>query len=172
MAEDPWRDRRLPESLRDELRRPLGPVVSGADALEAVKSAAKVVTVGDACTVDLIARGRVPDVAVVDFKTKRNSLAREETISFMPAIESVIRAENPAGMLARDAWRAVDEALKSPSRVRIEVQGEEDLVALAAIALAPEGTAVLYGMPDAGVVVVVVDGAAKARVQALLARMV
>ena len=44
--------------------------------------------------------------------------------------------------------------------------------ALAAIELAPENTAVLYGMPGEGVVVVWADARAKARVRDLLARMV
>ena len=48
----------------------------------------------------------------------------------------------------------------------------DDEAALAAIDLAPEGTAVLYGMPDAGVVLVWADARAKAGVRDLIARMV
>ncbi len=169
--DDPWRDRRLPHAMRPDLRRPLGPVMSGAEALEAVRNAAKVVTVGDACTVDLAARGRVPDVAVVDFRTKRtvdpDLRAKVEAIG-----DRVLTTINPPTTLTRAMWRALSEAFKSAERVRIEVLGEEDLAALAAIELAPEGTAVLYGMPDAGVVVVTVDARAKAAVRDLLARMV
>jgi len=170
MEEDPWRNRRLPDAMRAELQQPMGPVLSGPAAFEGVRNAAKVVTVGDACTLDLAARGRIPDVAVVDFKTKREkdvSVARLATIG-----DTVLRVVNPAGTLTRDAWLALDEAFKSASRVRIEVLGEEDLTALAAIDLAPEGTSVLYGQPDAGVVLVRADAAAKARVRDILGRMV
>jgi len=171
MEEDPWRDRRLSDTMRVELQRPLGPVLSGASAFEAVRDAAKVVTVGDACTLDLAARGRIPDVAVVDYKTKREQI--QGANARLAALgDTVLQAVNPAGMLTRDAWRALDEAFKSPSRVRIEVLGEEDLTALAAIDLAPEGTVVLYGQPDAGVVLVRVDADARARVRDLLGRMV
>ena len=86
--------------------------------------------------------------------------------------DTVVRVVNPAGTLTRDAWVALDEAFKSASRVRIEVIGEEDLTALAAIDLAPEGTVVLYGQPDAGVVLVRADADAKARVRDILGRMV
>ena len=171
MPDDPWRDRRLPEEMRDELRRPLGPVLSGARAFDAVRTAKKVVTVGDASTVDLAARGRVPDVAVVDFRTRR---AEDPSLrAKVRAIRAkVFRARNPAATLTRDLWTALDQAFKSGDRVRVEVQGEEDLAALAAIDLAPEGTAVLYGMPGEGVVLVWVDARAKAAVRDLLARMV
>jgi hypothetical protein len=157
--------------MRAELQRPLGPVLSGEAAFDSVRDAAKVVTVGDACTLDLAARGRIPDVAVVDFKTKREKL--QAASARLAAIGETVRTvANPAGMITKDAWRALDEAFKSGSRVRIEVLGEEDLTALAAIDLAPEGTFVLYGQPDAGVVLVRVDADAKARVRDILGRMV
>jgi len=171
MEEDPWRNRRLPDAMRVELQRPLGIVLSGADAFDAVRDAARVVTVGDACTLDLAARGRIPDVAVIDFKTKREEVAGARA-RLAAMGDTVLRVVNPAGTLTRDAWRALDEAFKSASRVRIEVLGEEDLTALAAIDLAPEGTVVLYGQPDAGVVLVRADADAKARVRDILGRMV
>ena len=157
--------------MRGELQRPLGPVLSGGEAFEAVRDAAKVVTVGDACTFDLMARGRMPDVAVIDFKTRRE-LDPERRSLLAIVGDVVLRAANPAGTLTRDAWRALDEAFKSVPRVRIEVLGEEDLTALAAIELAPLGTVVLYGQPNEGVVLVRVDEAVKARVRDILARMV
>src|SRR3989442_12758265 len=107
--EDLWRDRRLPHAMRDELRRPLGPVMSGADAFEAIRTARKVVTVGDASTIDLVARGRVPDIAVVDFKTKRTTdpslRARVQSIG-----TKVLTAINPPTTLTRGTWRARDRA--------------------------------------------------------------
>lgn len=161
----------MPDAMREELRRPLGLVVSGREAFEAVRRAKRVVTVGDACTLDLVSRGRMPDIAVVDFKTKRET--SEEYRRKLQAIAAkVLSVINPAGTLTRDTWEAVSEAFKSNERVRIEVLGEEDLAALAAIELAPEGTAVLYGQPDAGVVLAWVDPRAKATVRDLLARMV
>lgn len=168
---DLWRDRRLPEAMREELRVPLGRLMSGAAAYRAVRAAPKVVTVGDACTGDLAKRGRIPDVAVVDYRTRRS-----EDAGLAAAVRGVgakvLTARSPAATLTRELWAALDEAFKSGERVRVEVLGEEDLAALAAIVLAPEGTAVLYGQPGEGVVVVTVDAAAKAKVRDLLSRMV
>src|SRR2546430_10790964 len=82
-----------------------------------------------------------------------------------------MRVTNPAGTITPDAWRVVSEAFKSKERVRVEVRGEEDLLALVCIALAPSSAAVLYGLPTQGVVVVRADDAAKSRVLDVLRRM-
>jgi uncharacterized protein (UPF0218 family) len=145
-------------------------VVHGGDILPTIGAASPVVTVGDFCTLDLVARGRPPDICLVDFKTKR-----QEDPELREALErvgsKVMRVTNPAGAIMPDAWRVVSEAFKSDERVRIEVRGEEDLLALVCIALAPPRAAVLYGLPTQGVVVVRVDDAAKSRVLDILRRM-
>ncbi len=162
---------RLPESLRENLKWPMGPLVHGADVLPAVGSASPVVTVGDFCTLDLIARGRTPDVCLVDFKTRRQE-DPELREAFARVHARVVRLKNAPATISSEAWALLSEAFKSEERVRVEVQGEEDLLALVCIALAPETAAVLYGMPGQGVVVVRADQAAKVRVHDLLKRMV
>jgi uncharacterized protein (UPF0218 family) len=161
---------RLPESLRENLKWPLGPVVHGEDVIPTVGAASPVVTVGDFCTLDLIARGRTPDLSLVDFKTKRQE-DPELRDAFARIDARVVHLKNPAGTIAAGAWPVLSEAFKSEERVRVEVQGEEDLLALVCIALAPEAAAVLYGMPGQGVVVVRADHAAKSRVLDILRRM-
>ncbi len=161
---------RLPDSLREFLRWPMGPLVHGAAVLPAIGNASPVVTVGDFCTLDLVARGRSPDICLVDFKTKR-----QEDPELRDALQrvgsKVLRLTNPAATIMPDAWRVVSEAFKADERVRVEVRGEEDLLALVCIALAPESAAVLYGLPSQGVVVVKADPAAKAKVRDVLRRM-
>jgi uncharacterized protein (UPF0218 family) len=160
----------LPESLRELLGWPMGPVVHGPDVLPALGDASPIVTVGDFCTLDLVARGRSPDVCVVDFKTKRQE--DPELREALQRIGSrVLRLTNPAGAIAGEAWAVLSEAFKSDERVRVEVRGEEDLLALVCIALAPESAAVLYGLPSQGVVVVRANQAAKTRVLEILRRM-
>lgn len=161
---------RLPESLRELLRWPLGPLVHGPDILPAIGAMSPVVTVGDFCTLDLVARGRHPDIAVVDFKTKRQD--DPELREVLQAVgDTVVRVTNPPATITPDAWRGIAEAFKSDRRVRVEVRGEEDLLALVCIALAPESAAVLYGQPGQGVVIVRADAASKVRVLDLLRRM-
>ncbi|HYM39627.1 MAG TPA: DUF359 domain-containing protein [Thermoplasmata archaeon] len=161
---------RLPESLRENLKWPLGPLVHGSDVLPALAGASPVVTVGDFCTLDLIARGRTPDLCLVDFKTKRQE-DPELRDAFGRIHARVLRLKNPAATITADAWSVLSEAFKSEERVRVEVQGEEDLLALVCIALAPQTGVVLYGMPGQGVVVVRADHAAKSRVLDILKRM-
>lgn len=159
-----------PHPVRELLKWPLGSLVRGTDILPAIGAASPVVTVGDFCTLDLIARGRTPDVCVVDFKTKREEDPElRDAFARIPA--KVLRLTNPPGTVVREAWTIVSEAFKSHERVRIEVRGEEDLLALVCIALAPPTAAVLYGMPSQGVVVVRADDAAKRRVRDILNRM-
>ena len=161
---------RLPDSLREYLRWPMGSLVHGEAILPAIGRASPVVTVGDFCTLDLVARGRSPDVCLVDFKTKRQE--DPELREALQRIGSVVmRVTNPAGTITPDAWRIVSEAFKSKERVRVEVRGEEDLLALVCIALAPSSAAVLYGLPSQGVVVVRPDEAAKSRALDVLRRM-
>jgi len=83
----------------------------------------------------------------------------------------VLRVTNPSGAIMPDAWRVISEAFKADERVRVEVRGEEDLLALVCIALAPPSAAVLYGMPSQGVVVVRADENAKSRALDVLRRM-
>jgi len=161
---------RLPESLREYLRWPMGALVQGPSILPTIGRASPVVTVGDFCTLDLVARGRTPDICVVDFKTKRQ--ADPELREALQRIGSkVLRVTNPPATIMPDAWRVLSEAFKSDERVRVEVRGEEDLLALVCIALAPPSAAVLYGMPSQGVVVVRADETAKSRALDVLRRM-
>jgi len=161
---------RLPDSLREFLRWPMGALVHGESVLPAIGPASPVVTVGDFCTLDLVARGRTPDICLVDFKTKRQE--DPELRDALQRIGSVVlRVTNPPGTIMPDAWRVVSEAFKAEERVRVEVRGEEDLLALVCIALAPLSAAVLYGLPSQGVVVVRADEAAKSRVLDVLRRM-
>ncbi len=161
---------RLPESLREYLRWPMGALVHGSSILPTIGAASPVVTVGDFCTLDLVARGRAPDICVVDFKTKR-----QEDPELREALQrvgsKVLRLANPTATITPDAWHVISEAFKSDERVRVEVRGEEDLLALVCIALAPPSAAVLYGMPSQGVVVVRADEAAKSRALDVLRRM-
>ncbi len=161
---------RLPDSLREFLRWPMGPLVHGPDILPTIGRASPVVTVGDFCTLDLVARGRTPDICVVDFKTKR-----QEDPELREALQrigsKVLRVTNPAATIMPDAWSALGEAFKSNERVRVEVRGEEDLLTLVCLALAPDSAAVLYGMPSQGVVVVRADPTAKSKVLDILRRM-
>ena len=85
-----------------------------------------------------------------------------------------LRARNPPAMITLELWEAIQNAffmIGTGGRVGIEVEGEEDLAAIPAIIMAPEGARVLYGMPGKGMVVVTVDSGARKKAQALLGLM-
>lgn len=171
----------LPDALRSELSKPLGPVVQTEDLKATLADVNVVVAVGDVVSLTLKHLGIEPLLFVCDYQTQRGSgggakgdkaheaqLYELELGSWGDRSFSV---RNAAGTITRAAWDAIAiglSAAKGP--VRIHVEGEEDLLGIPCFLEAPVGAAVLYGMPNQGVVVVRVDAAFKARVAALLAR--
>jgi len=161
----------LPEELRTKLAAPLGTVYSdgeakGPDFERLVRSAPMVVTVGDRVTDTLGAMGRTPDVQVVD-GVERRVIRAVPTIPYA----RLIKVKNPAGMLTGDAIAGMKQAFLGKKPVRVQVEGEEDLMAMLAIAMAPVSAVVFYGQPGVGVVAVKANAIAKSRNRAILAKM-
>lgn len=109
----------------------------------------KIITVGDATTERLLSFGITPDIAVID-GVERRSL-RDYSINY-PAKEML--CTNPAGMISMGAVQVLQSALETPSPVMVIVEGEEDMLALPLFTMAPKGSAVLYGQPLEGIVLV------------------
>jgi uncharacterized protein (UPF0218 family) len=114
-----------------------------------LKGSKKIITVGDATTERLLSFDITPDIAVID-GVERRSL-RDYYINY-PAKE--MSCSNPAGMISRDAVHVLQRALETPSPVMVKVEGEEDMLALPLFTMAPKGSAVLYGQPLEGIVLV------------------
>ncbi len=83
----------------------------------------------------------------------------------------VVAVPNPRTEITPEVWLALDEAYRRPGRSIIQVDGEEDLVTLPAIALAPPYYTIAYGLPGEGVVMVEANDASKRRVNNVLERM-
>ena len=130
-----------------------------------LKGARKIIAVGDATTERLISFGILPDVAVIDGRERRS---RRTYPANYPAKE--LRCRNPAGTISNDAVKVLQDALKTAPPARVLVEGEEDLLALPALALAPEGSAVLYGQPLEGLVVVKITLAKQKQAKDLMNR--
>ena len=162
---------RLPEELRKKLATPLGRVYSGEEAAggefrDLVLQASMVITVGDRVTETLANLGRPPEVQVVDGVERRN---RREP----PRVpyRRLIRVKNPAGTLTDEAMEGMRKAFGGEKPARVLVDGEEDLMTMLAVAMAPVSSSVFYGQPGVGVVTVKVDGTSKSRNRAMLAEM-
>jgi uncharacterized protein (UPF0218 family) len=161
----------LPERLRGELSKVVGKLVSTkSEMLAEVKASRFVVTVGDVVTLDFLEAGRVPDISVVDYRTKRMPMA-EVLKKFDRFEQSVVRVRNPAAEISQELWNAIKDGYENPRNLRIVVEGEEDLAALACIALAPENTSVIYGIPNRGATVLHVDQKIKVLVEKVLRQM-
>lgn len=161
---------RLPEALRPQLARPLGPVLPGKEAAEHARKARVLAAVGDVTCATLLEEGLRPRVMVVDNRTKRGNFPntlRER----VPPGTPIVQVENPPARITEELWQAVATAFAGREPTLIEVKGEEDLAALPCVLLAPPGSVVAYGQPDQGIVLLHVDDAARERVRALLKQM-
>jgi hypothetical protein len=158
----------LPANLRVELKEPLGPVYTDAETLLA-DAGAPLVAVGDVVTHHLLAADHRPAVALVDGKTKREAVD-EAVAESIAGFDRTLAVASPAGGLSRDLLAALRTAVDADGSTLVEVDGEEDLAALPAVLVLPDGASVVYGQPDEGMVLATVDATTRERVRALLDR--
>jgi uncharacterized protein (UPF0218 family) len=153
----------LTDELRRSLKDPLGRLLpgSGPDIYEEVSTTIslrkppRVIFVGDAVARNALTRGIRRDVMIIDKKEKR---AKTKPIDVHAT--RIFRVRNDPGTIGSEAWAAVQEAVESGDAIMI-VDGEEDLLTLVAMAVAPLGSFVMYGQPGQGLVMVEVDDSAK-----------
>ncbi len=162
---------KLPEALRAKLSKPMGRLFLSSEIGEkefanAVMGAPMVVTVGDRVTETVGRLGRVPDVQVVDGKENR-----KERLPPDVAYSRKIMVKNPPGTITEEAIGGIREAFRGRKPARVAVDGEEDLLAIPVIALAPISALVIYGQPGEGVVTVRADAESKSRNRAVLAEL-
>jgi uncharacterized protein (UPF0218 family) len=128
----------------------------------------KVITVGDATTERLISFGITPDLSVTDDVERRS--VRKHSISFHA--KEILFCNNPPGTISESALQVLREAMEMSPPVWVKVQGEEDLLALPLFVMAPKGSAVLYGQPLEGIVVVNITEEKRAHAKALMDRII
>jgi len=164
----------LTTELRIKLREPLGTLVRGSSVetmarfkkmIEEAKPS-RIVSVGDTVSRNLEASLVFPQLSIVD------NLAMRKSISPVPlTADRTVNVKNPQGTVTQEAIAAIQNALESNNRVKIVVDGEEDLLTLVAILYAPEESFVVYGQPYEGMVVVSVTQKKKAEVARILKEM-
>jgi uncharacterized protein (UPF0218 family) len=160
----------LPVELRSELREPIGEIMPGKMAIGALRNGERLFTIGDQCTLTFVEENIIPDVFIVDYQIKREPNPELES-KFGSVSDVTTKVRNPAGMITKELWMAISESIPLERKVRIEVDGEEDLATLPCISLAQNGSQVAYGLPDQGLVLVDVDDDSKNHVRRILEKM-
>lgn len=161
----------LPDSIRDELKEPAGPLYTDANTMLAA-AGEQLLTVGDVVTSHVLAAGGQPAVALVDERTERTAVDDSVADRIAGArFDRELRVTNPSATLTAELLSALRTALDSEGTTLVVVDGEEDLATLPAVVAAPTGASVVYGQPGEGMVLVPVDGPTVERMRALLSRM-
>ena len=131
-----------------------------------------VATIGDICTVKLIQEKIIPNLMIVDYKTKRNIKLTEMQMSIIESVKSKsVKVDNKPGTISQQLYFEIKNAIKSEIMTKIIVNGEEDLATLPVIKYSKIGAKVIYGMPDKGMVVVDVNQQEKKRANSFLKQM-
>ena len=146
---------RLPEEQRGLFKRPFGTLYGSSSELLPLLEGRAIYAVGDVVTHNLLAAGVTLEIAIIDGYTMRTPCNRS------PLLQARwLTAKNPPGTITDELEAAIEEAVRDPPAV-VFVEGEEDLAVIPLVLAAPPGAAVLYGQPGEGVVLRIVDAAAK-----------
>jgi len=164
----------LTPELRETLKQPLGTLIRGSfiDTMKRLKKMAEqenptsIISVGDTVSKNLAENGFFPKLYIIDNKCMRKSAKPSK----LPA-DRTVYITNPPGTITEEAEKAIEAALKQSEHVKIVVNGEEDLLALVAIAHASENSYVIYGQPHEGIVVVKVTSDKKTEIKSILESM-
>jgi uncharacterized protein (UPF0218 family) len=151
----------LPEELRGELRKVWGVAVFGKkrevkekfEKLLKKGKFKKIITVGDYCSINLPS-----DVKIFDGKVKRRKIKKILSYS--------LKCKNPRGTIQKEVWPVIKKAIKENKNVFVE--GEEDLLVIPSVLLAPKNSLVVYGLPKKGICVIKVDKRMKKKIKKLL----
>lgn len=122
----------------------------------------KIIAVGDGTTAALISQGIFPDISIIDFKIKRIPVYKNIAELGLRDIKVHEKAVNAAGTINIDAFQKLNSLIKNEvSRVVLQIDGEDDLMALCACYLSPLNYLIVYGQPEEGIVVIEVTDEVK-----------
>ena len=145
----------ISEEDRKKLREPRGDLSQGKELLEELESRnyERIIAVGDRVSRDIADSEIDADLYITDGNIKREETEQNLEIEAKRRFE----VENPAGEITEEAWKAVRKASALRCTTHIDVEGEEDLLAIPATVFAPEGSVIVYGLWDRGAVLMEPD---------------
>lgn len=164
---------KLPESLREQLKTPLGILLPNKEVnknniQKHLSEKTFLITVGDATTENMINLGIVPSLQIVDSQEKR----KERKSIAIKGVNTTLSCKNPAGQITKESISTIKNGFSSKPPVRISVDGEEDLLVIPACIFAPVNSVVMYGQPNEGLVIVKIDREIRNKAQKILDSMI
>jgi uncharacterized protein (UPF0218 family) len=149
----------IDDRIRKELKIPLGRLIEDSKVTknllkEYFEDQKITVCVGDRTTERVQDFGFSPSLEIVDSLEKRAS-RKEPKVSQNDRI--ILEATNPPGLITKDSLERLAECLRfiqTHKVVRLQIRGEEDLLALPVVAFFPGESVLFYGQPNEGLVVV------------------
>jgi len=159
----------LPDDLRDQLKTPLGNLISDNDPnkeniIKKISAESVIFTVGDRTTENMLQLGLKPQIQIIDGLEKRSECA----VPADDTINTKLSCKTPPGEITEESIQVIQKAFSSESPVRIIVDGEEDLLVIPVCIHAPENSVVMYGQPNEGLVIVTITPEIRAKVQKIL----
>lgn len=179
----------LPNALRPFLQKPFGKLIvgQGSNLQVAARVAQKiikkekpifVITVGDVVTRSFNELGIPINLAVVDFKIRREEKIQNLKELGFKKEKPDFTVKNPAGGVSSSLSNSLKKVLGKFSEPRthnsepitIKILGEEDLAVLPMIIFAPKNSTIFYGQPSKGIVYLQVNEELKKKTHKLLSQ--
>lgn len=152
----PRRGWRLPEKMREQLAAGFGRMVDIKGLSAEIKDCQLLMAVGDMVSFTLLDNGFEPDLVIYDLRTERRPYTSlTAKLDRMKGVDA--KVANPAGQITTELVREIALALERNVPTKLLVEGEEDLAALACVAMAPLGSCLIYGVPGKGMAMLRVD---------------
>ncbi len=148
----------LTPELRKTSKSPSGKLIKGTIEetkpilLELLKGTKIIVAVGDVTAEVLISIGIKPYILITDGKTKREELSEWKRYEGYKEV----RAKNEAGEISKEAWLSIQQAISDFSdniRTHLMIEGEEDMLVVPLQVDLPDGSIIIFGMPNEGAVI-------------------
>ncbi len=163
----------LPSQFRAKLREPIGDVTTDINQILAKGGDdSLIIAVGDIVTLSFVEAGHQAAISVFDFKTRRHEINNEQKELLKQLSKSAVTCVNAAGKIESEAvstiGNVINENVQSSHKQTVMVKGEEDLLTLPVILLAPLGSHVVYGLFDKGAVDVEVTEDKKYEIKSLI----
>jgi len=151
----------LPKGLQSKLRRPWGKKFFGSkkevlkrfEKFLKTKNVKKIITVGDFCSKNLPS-----NIKIFDGKIKRRRIKKVLPYS--------LKCKNPKGTIQKEVWQTIKRAIKKEKNVFVD--GEEDLLVIPSVLLAPKNSIIIYGFPGKGICAILVNKGIKKKIKKLL----